>query len=114
MSKHDKKIFHGNYQPSDESVDDVGTPKVAPIEDLVDAKVCSASESELESGDEAGMQSQNEDVARTPRQQSPLLEKGPFRVKAQIEGGIGAIQTSGWGPFDHLPVFQASRLQAAQ
>ncbi len=77
VSKHDKKIFHGNYQPSDESVDDVGTPKVAPIEDLVDAKVCSASESELESGDEAGMQSQNEDVARTPRQQSPLRKKAP-------------------------------------
>ena len=81
VSKHDKKVFHGNYQPSEESADDIGTPKVAPVEDLVDAKVLSASESELESGDETGVQSQNEDIAATPRQRSPLRNKTPSVTK---------------------------------
>ena len=81
VSKHDKKIFHGDYQPPDEPPDDIGTPRVVPVEDLVDAKVLSASESELESGDEAGLQSQNEDVAATPRQRSPLRKKAPSVTK---------------------------------
>lgn len=65
VSKHDKKIFHGEYQPSEEVVDDAQTPKLAPVEDT---KAVSASESELDSGDEYSQHSQAEELARTPTQ----------------------------------------------
>ena len=43
VSKHDKKVFHGEYQPDDHP-DEVVTPKLGPADD--DAKLFSASESE--------------------------------------------------------------------
>jgi inositol-hexakisphosphate 5-kinase len=73
VSRHDTKIFHGEYQPDDQ-VEEAVTPKLAPVEDT---KTFSASESELESGDEYGQQSQNEDMARTPTQR-----RSPSRKRA--------------------------------
>lgn len=73
VSKHDKKVFHGEYTPSEEAIDEQQTPKLAPVDD---AKVVSASESEFESGDEYGQQSQTEDVSRTPTQpRSPTRKR---------------------------------------
>ena len=85
VSKHDKKIFHGNYQPSEEPVEDIGTPKVVPVDEVLDTKATSASDSELESGDEAGLQSQNEDVARTPTQRSPARKRAPTTTKPRTK-----------------------------
>ncbi|ETN44884.1 uncharacterized protein HMPREF1541_09759 [Cyphellophora europaea CBS 101466] len=65
VSKHDKKVFHGEYQPSEQSVDEAATPKLVPVQE---PNVISTSESELESGDEYGQQSHAEDLARTPTQ----------------------------------------------
>lgn len=65
VSKHDKKIFHGEYQPDEAVDDDAVTPKLGPVDD---SKLTSASESEAESGDEYGQQSQTEELARTPTQ----------------------------------------------
>ncbi|KPI36059.1 Inositol hexakisphosphate kinase 1 [Cyphellophora attinorum] len=74
VSRHDTKIFHGEYQPADQ-VEEAVTPKLAPVED---PRTFSASESELESGDEYGQQSQNEDMARTPTQ-----PRSPSRKRAE-------------------------------
>jgi inositol-hexakisphosphate 5-kinase len=81
VSKHDKKLFHGEYQPSGDENDEAVTPKLTPVED---ARVASASESELESGDEYGIQSQEEDVAKTPTQrQSPPRKRPSNTVKTK-------------------------------
>ena len=84
VSKHDKRIFHGNYRP-EEQVNDVQTPRVRPAEEPVDARLGSASESELESGDEL-LQSQGEDLSKTPTQRSLVRKRASTasRPKAKV------------------------------
>lgn len=85
VSKHDKKIFHGNYQPSEGSIEEIGTSKTVPVDEIADTKITSASESELESGDEPGLQSQIEDIATTPTQRSPVRNRANTATKPRTK-----------------------------
>ncbi|KAK5224470.1 inositol polyphosphate kinase kcs1 [Exophiala xenobiotica] len=75
VSKNEKKIFHGNYRPVDETQPDLPSPALSPVEEVAASVVISASESELESGDEYGLTSQTDDLSTTPTQQSTLSRK---------------------------------------
>ncbi|RMZ84474.1 hypothetical protein DV738_g793, partial [Chaetothyriales sp. CBS 135597] len=76
VSRHDKKIFHGNYQPDDDA-QAVLPPAVCLTEESTDARVSTASESELESGDDGLILSQDEDLSKTPTQP-------PLRTRAEV------------------------------
>ncbi|EXJ78786.1 hypothetical protein A1O1_09188 [Capronia coronata CBS 617.96] len=75
VSKNEKKLFHGNYHPIDEEQPERPTPALSPVEEAPSATTISTSESELESGDDLGPQSQHDDMATTPTQQSTFLKK---------------------------------------
>ena len=85
VSKHDKKVFHGNYQPPEENGEEIQTPKMKPVVEPLDVGVGSASESELDSGDETALESQNEDLARTPTQRSPIRKRAPTVTKPRTK-----------------------------
>ncbi|EXJ84145.1 hypothetical protein A1O3_04812 [Capronia epimyces CBS 606.96] len=74
VSKNEKKIFHGNYQPIDEAASDRPTPALSPVEEVPPSVVLSTSESEFESGDDFGQQSQYDDMATTPTHQNTLFK----------------------------------------
>ncbi|KAL6248472.1 inositol polyphosphate kinase kcs1 [Rhinocladiella similis] len=75
VSKNDTKIFHGNYRPVDEAKLELPSPALSPVEETPTSAIISASESELESGDEYAITSQGEDISTTPTQQSTLTRK---------------------------------------
>ncbi|KAK6384450.1 inositol polyphosphate kinase kcs1 [Exophiala oligosperma] len=75
VSKNDTKIFHGNYRPIEEGKLDLPSPTLSPVEETPTSAITSASESELESGDEYATASQTEDISTTPTQQSTLSRK---------------------------------------
>ncbi len=75
VSKNDKKLFHGNYRPVDETQSDLPSPALSPVEEVPASAIISASESELESGDEYGLTSQTDDMSTTPTQRSTLSRK---------------------------------------
>lgn len=75
VSKNEKKIFHGNYHPVDEGPSERHTPALPPVEEASSSATISTSESELESGDDLSHQSQYEDMATTPTQQSTLSKR---------------------------------------
>ena len=85
ISKHDRKTFHGNYQPVERAVDEMQTPRVMPADDATDMKLMSASESELESGDETGLPRRGEDMARTPTQRSPTRKRAATATKPKTK-----------------------------
>ena len=85
VSKHDKQIFHGNYQPSEELFEEPHTPKVAAIRELVDTRAASASGSEAESGEETGVLSQTEDFSKTPTQRSPTRTRAATATKPRTK-----------------------------
>lgn len=72
VSKNDKKIFHGNYHPVDEITGDLPAHTLTPVEESSSTAIVNTSESEVESGEEAGQQSQTDDTSTTPTQQSTL------------------------------------------
>ncbi|RMD40590.1 hypothetical protein DV735_g4521, partial [Chaetothyriales sp. CBS 134920] len=76
VSRHDKKIFHGNYQPDDDA-QPVLAPAIRLTEDSTDARASTASESELESGDDVMILSQDEDLSKTPTQP-------PLRTRTEV------------------------------
>lgn len=75
VSKNEKKIFHGNYRPLDEISADRQTPAFSPLDEAPSSAVLTTSESEAESGDEAGQQSLAEDISTTPTQLSTLSRR---------------------------------------
>ena len=85
ISKHDRKTFHGNYQPVEQAVDEMQTPRVIPADEATDLKLMSASESELESGDETGQPRHGEDMARTPTQRSPTRKRAATATKPKTK-----------------------------
>lgn len=67
QSKHEKSVFHGNYQPEHEDVDSsIDRPVLASIGEKFVESATSASESELESADDFEVSSQTEDQETTP------------------------------------------------
>lgn len=85
ISKHDRKTFHGNYRPVEQTVDEMQTPRVMPADDATDMKLLSASESELESGDETDLARRGEDMARTPTQRSPTRKRAATATKPKTK-----------------------------
>ncbi|KIW21497.1 hypothetical protein PV08_02077 [Exophiala spinifera] len=75
VSKNDTKIFHGNYRPVEDANTDLPSPALSPVEETPTSAIVSASESELESGDEYATASQAEDISTTPTQHSALSRK---------------------------------------
>ena len=67
-SKHEKKAFHGSYQPPEDVEEDFEfqSDKLPPISEYPDTKVSSASETELESGDEEALERHADDGEVTP------------------------------------------------
>ncbi len=74
VSQHEKKIFHGNYRPLDEVATDE-LPPLSPLSEGPTTAIISTSESEAESGDENGLQSQQDDISTTPTQRSTLTRR---------------------------------------
>ncbi|KIV93400.1 hypothetical protein PV10_04613 [Exophiala mesophila] len=77
VSKNDKKIFHGNYEPVDQIRSDM--VQVSGEEEASTA-ISSASESELESGDESAQQSQTDDDMSTTPTQATVPRRKPSEV----------------------------------
>ncbi|KAJ4514913.1 inositol polyphosphate kinase kcs1 [Exophiala dermatitidis] len=75
VSKNEKKIFHGNYHPIDETPSDKASSVLSPVDEVSSSATLSTSESEVESGDDYGHQSQHDDMATTPTQQSALAKR---------------------------------------
>ena len=67
-SKHEKKAFHGSYQPPEDVDEDfeVHADKLPAISEYPDPKISSTSETELESGEEEALESHAEDGEITP------------------------------------------------
>ncbi|EXJ55167.1 hypothetical protein A1O7_08092 [Cladophialophora yegresii CBS 114405] len=107
VSQHEKKIFHGNYRPLDEASGD--EPPLSPFSEAPTTAIVSTSESEIESGDEAGQQSQPEDVSTTPTQRSTLSRRptdsqAPPKTKAKVVLEPYKHQVGG-----HSTIFRFSR-----
>lgn len=81
VSQNDKKIFHGDYHPSEEASTDLATPPLSPVEEAPASAFVSTSESEMESGDELVQQSQTDDMSTTPTQQN-IIARRPSKVQA--------------------------------
>ena len=75
VSQHEKKIFHGNYQPLDEATTGLPTPALSPVEESTSTAIISTSESDFESGDEFGQRNQTDDIATTPTQRSTISRR---------------------------------------
>lgn len=72
VSKNDTKVFHGNYQP----VDDVSNNITGfTVDENSSSAILTTSESEFESGDEFGHQSQAEDISTTPTQNTAITRR---------------------------------------
>lgn len=77
VSKNDKKIFHGNYEPIDQIRSDI--VPVSPDEEAT--AISSASESEFESGDESAQQSQTDDDMSTTPTQATIPKTKPSEIQ---------------------------------
>lgn len=67
-SKHEKKIFHGSYQPPEDDDEDYerSTEQLSPVSEYPDTKVSSASETEAESGDDEMLVGPTDEGELTP------------------------------------------------
>jgi hypothetical protein len=108
VSQHEKKIFHGNYRPLDEAAREE-PPPLSPLSEAPTTVIVSTSESEIESGDEAGLPSQPEDVSTTPTQRNTLTRRptdsqAPPKTKAKVVLEPYKHQVGG-----HSTIFRFSR-----
>ncbi|OCT44363.1 putative inositol hexaphosphate kinase KCS1 [Cladophialophora carrionii] len=108
VSQHEKKIFHGNYRPLDGASREE-PPPLSPFSEAPTTAIVSTSESEFESGDEAGLQSHPEDVSTTPTQRSTLSRRptdsqAPPKTKAKVVLEPYKHQVGG-----HSTIFRFSR-----
>ena len=100
QSKHEKRVFHGDYQPPDETRDDEFDRDILPtITERLTENNTIASDSEVESGEDIGGSSQTDDAETTPTA-TPLLATQPRRAKR------GSISTGPKGavvlePYSH-------------
>ena len=76
VSKNDTKVFHGNYEPVDETSNDL---TISPVDEYSTSAILTTSESEIESSDDLGHQIQAEDISTTPTQ-TPTLARRPTDV----------------------------------
>jgi inositol-hexakisphosphate kinase len=79
QSKHEKRVFHGDYQPLDEAQDDELDRDILPsIKEQPTESYTIASDSEVESGEDVGAASQTDDDEITPTA-TPILASQPRR-----------------------------------
>ena len=99
QSKHGKSIFHGDYYPDEDDVEEeqAAAKSLPAIREQLPPAALSASESEPESGDEFGHLSQTDEgettPTATPKQPSHLLSR-----KKEQEGPKGAVVLQ---PYNH-------------
>ena len=97
--KHEKSVFHGDYQPLDESPVEAEWPALPTIGETVASSASSASESEFESGDDFGESSQAEDGGTTPTATS--RRNNNFRSKQRRYSFIGPKGAVVLEPYSH-------------
>ena len=100
QSKHEKRVFHGDYQPPDEVQDEELDRDILPtIKERPTESYAITSDSDIESGEDIGVTSQTDDGEITPTA-TPVLTSHPRRGKrASISTGPkGAVLLE---PYNH-------------
>ena len=100
QSKHEKRVFHGDYQPSDETQDEELDRNILPtIKERPSENYTVASDSEVESGEDVGVSSQTDDGETTPTATPVLASQYRRTRRASISTGPkGAVVLE---PYSH-------------
>ena len=99
-SEHEKSIFHGDYQPHEDEIEEEDLKSVRPaIGETVVGGASSAEESDVGSEDEIGLASQTDDAeltpTATPRKESYMQRR---KRKSTTAGPKGAVMLE---PYNH-------------
>ena len=100
QSKHEKRVFHGDYQPPDETHDGEFDRDILPtITERLTENYTIASDSEVESGEDIGVSSQTDDAETTPTATPVLATQSRRAKRASISTGPkGAVVLE---PYSH-------------
>ena len=100
QSKHEKRVFHGDYQPPDEAPDEELDRETLPtITERLTENYTIASDSEVESGEDIGVSSQTDDAETTPTATPVLASQIRRGKRASISTGPkGAVVLE---PYSH-------------
>ena len=114
-SKHEKRVFHGDYRPTEElhgDETDVQRKPPRPISEIVVDSPSSASESEISSCDEFGDLSQAEGGEVTPTSTptpQTLLQRRKRRIKTMAPKGAVVLEPYSHQVGGHSTLFRFSR-----
>lgn len=105
VSKNDTKVFHGNYRPVHEVSNDLVD---IPFDENSTSAILTTSESEVDSGDELGQQSQAEDISTTPTQ-TPVIARRPTDVPVSRTRAKVVLEPYKHQVGGHSTIFRFSR-----
>jgi len=105
VSKNDTKVFHGNYQPVQETSNELVDVS---FDEKISSAILTTSESEADSGDELGHPSLVEDISATPTP-TPILARRPTDVPVSRTRAKVVLEPYKHQVGGHSTIFRFSR-----